>query len=628
MAKIFDIETNGFWPDVSVVWCLVIRDTETNEARAFSDHSKRYRPLQEGLDELAQPKQVLIGHNICGYDLMVLRYIYKWQPHYTSVLHDTWIMSMTLNQKRSHKHSLEGWGEHLGFPKIEFSEFSKFSHEMVEYCIQDTFVNLKVYEALLVEMQAIYERNPLIKRGLYVESRFAHIEGQIREKGWLFNMTAATKLFDTIDSRMTAIEDIMEPRIGLLCIATDDKDEYKEPAWRKDGCYTVATVKHFGYTQESGREERPIDGPFCRIEFEQGKISSDKVLKAYLYSIGWEPDDWNVEKVGGKFVNKSPKLTESSLEKLGEDGALISEYNVLKNRRGILAGWIKEAERDGRLHGRMWTIGTPTFRCRHEVVANLPGVQHDKEGNILTGLAGGYGFEMRSLLTCEEGYVIVGADSAGNQMRGLCHYIGNEDFTKEVIEGDVHSRNAETLSEFTGGPNRKLAKPFLYAFLFGGGAGKLGLILTGKRDAKVGGAALEKFANSIPGLKQLIDMLKNMYERTESAFGKNKAFIKGIDGRIIYTESPHKVLNYLLQTLEGITCKAAAVYLEDKLRAEGIEYYFAMHYHDELAVVVKEEHRERVAQLSIEAFTEAPKWFGVTCMGGDAKTGTTYAEVH
>ena len=93
----------------------------------------------------------------------------------------------------------------------------------------------------------------------------------------------------------------------------------------------------------------------------------------------------------------------------------------------------------------MWTIGTPTFRCRHEVVANLPSVDSV------------YGKEMRSLLICEEGTTIVGADSAGNQMRGLCHYIGNDEFTNEVINGDVHQRNADAL-----GVSRKLAKPFLY----------------------------------------------------------------------------------------------------------------------------------------------------------------------
>jgi len=119
-----------------------------------------------------------------------------------------------------------------------------------------------------------------------------------------------------------------------------------------------------------------------------------------------------------------------------------------------------------------------------------------------------------------------------------------------------------------------------------------------------------------------------MFERTSGSFGKEKAFIRGLDGRLIFVSSGHQVLNYLLQTAEGVTCKAAIVYLKRKLQKRGIQFYFAIHYHDELAVVVKDEYAEEVKELAIEAFIEAPKWFGINCMGGNAHIGKTYAEVH
>jgi DNA polymerase-1 len=178
------------------------------------------------------------------------------------------------------------------------------------------------------------------------------------------------------------------------------------------------------------------------------------------------------------------------------------------------------------------------------------------------------------------------------------------------------------------GCDRDTAKPFLYAFLFGGGVGKLGSILTGTPNAKVGKDALDKFQNSIPGMKQLKEKLKNEYERTALAFGKDKAFIRGIDGRIVFASSEHQLLNYLLQTLEGVTCKAAAVYLKRKLVERNIPHYFVIHYHDEVAVVTKDEYAVEVSELAVEAFTEAPKWFGVTCMSGEAKEGKNYADVH
>ncbi|WP_396190182.1 DNA polymerase [Flavobacterium sp.] len=526
-------------------------------------------------------------------------------------------MSQCNQYKRDHKHGLEGWGSKLGYPKLSFDKFDEYSDEMLTYCIRDVELNVKVYKVLVEEAGKLIAKNPLYKQGLNVEFEFAKIESDIRQKGWMFDMSSAQTLLTEINNKLNAIENVLEPRIGMRCIKTDGKDEFKEPAWRKDGCYTVATVKHFNLPQESGRTTRPIEGPYCRISFEQGKVGSIEVVKDWLYSIGWVPDEWNVEKINGKFVNKSPKITESSLERLGANAMLVSEYYTIRSRKGILEGWIEAVKTspDNRLHGRMWTIGTPTFRCRHELVANLPSVDSV------------YGKEMRSLLVCEPGTVIVGADSAGNQMRGLCHYIGNDDFTNEVINGDVHTKNANILSGVYETP-RKTAKPWLYAYLFGGGDAKLGLILTGKSNANIGKQSKALYESSIPGLKELKDSLGALFDNTSNAFGKDNAFIRGLDGRLVFVSSKHQVLNYLLQTAEGITCKAAIVWLRDELNKRGIKHYFALHYHDELAVVVKEEYAEEVAQLSIQAFTEAPKAFGVMCMGGDAHTGTNYAEVH
>ncbi len=605
----YDIETNGLMPLVDTIWCLVTVDSDTGEVKSFSDHDADLPSLAEGLEYL-HTADILYGHNVIGYDNVVLRKITGWQPLDTQKIIDTWLLSLLVQYQRDHKHGLEGWGIKLKFPKIDWDEWDKYSKDMLNYCIRDVELNVKVYKELSAEAIKIIKKHPNFTKGMEVEMEFAKIESEIQRNGWKFDMDAAIKLLKELDDKMATIEADLEPLIGMQCIKTDGL-EVKSPAWRKDGQYTSATVKHFGYTQESGIEERPIQGDYCRVSFDQGKVGQIEVVKSYLYSIGWVPDEWNFEKINGKFIKKSPKITESSLEKLGGTATTISTYYTLRSRQGILKGWIEAAKADSRLHGRMWTIGTPTFRCRHEVVANIPSVDTI------------YGPELRSLLVAEEGMSIVGADSSGNQMRGLCHYIGNDDFTNEVINGDVHQRNADAL-----GVSRKLAKPFLYAFLFGGGAGKLGSILTGNTDAKVGAIAKEKFQNSIPGMKALTDKLESEFERTENIFGKGKGFIRGLDGRIVFVASKHQVLNYLLQTAEGVTCKAAIVYLNKKLKERNIKYYINHFYHDELCVVCKTENAEEVMQLSVEAFTEAPKAFGVMCMSGSAHAGENYARVH
>src|SRR5690606_25243668 len=239
-----------------------------------------------------------------------------------------------------------------------------------------------------------------------------------------------------------------------------------------------------------------------------------------------------------EWIKKSPKLTESSLKPLGEIGEMIMEYNALSGRFGVLNGWIKESERDGRLHGRMWTIGTPTFRCRHETIANLPTVK------------AAYGPEIRALLKPQPGWKIVGADSSGNQMRGLCHYLGNDEFTNEVINGDLHTRNKEILAGYMKEaaeeetPEAKYmmrdrAKRFLYAYLFGAGAKKVSMILQDKENTKDGKEAIDLFETAIPGLAEHKAALKAQFDESTKNFGPEYAHIRGIDGRLIFVKSAH-----------------------------------------------------------------------------------------
>jgi DNA polymerase I-like protein with 3'-5' exonuclease and polymerase domains len=337
-------------------------------------------------------------------------------------------------------------------------------------------------------------------------------------------------------------------------------------------------------------------------------------VKKFLMDKGWKPDDWTIKKIAGKWIRQSPKLTDTSLKPLGRIGKLVSDYYMLRNRLAMVEGWIEEVKdpekfNDGRLHGSMFTIGTPSFRCRHRTIVNIPGVHAP------------YGKELRSLLTCEEGYKVIGADSAGNQFRGLCHYINDDKFTNEVINGDVHQRNADVL-----GISRPGAKTFIYAYLFGAGHAKLGEAISGKKSAKIGKEADEKFKATLPGLKVLKDTLEQEFRHTAMSTGQG--FIMGADGRRVMVGSEHQTLNYLLQTLEGITCKAALVYASQKIKEAGLDAYPVLFYHDETVFVAKESDAEAVKAICVEAFREAPKAVGVMCMDGDGEIGDSYADVH
>jgi len=86
----------------------------------------------------------------------------------------------------------------------------------------------------------------------------------------------------------------------------------------------------------------------------------------------------------------------------------------------------------------------------------------DKEiGDILEipilGRDGAYGWETRHVFTPEkEDHVIVGCDASGIQLRGLAHYMNDYEYSKQILEGDIHTYN----QHMAGFDSRKKAKTF------------------------------------------------------------------------------------------------------------------------------------------------------------------------
>ena len=315
-----------------------------------------------------------------------------------------------------------------------------------------------------------------------------------------------------------------------------------------------------------------------------------------------EKDHW------GQWQKKSPKLTSTSLKKVGEHGELIDEWTTLRSRRGVLEGWMEQLS-NGRLHGRMWIVGTPTFRCRHEVIANLPAVSAP------------WGKELRELLVAEHGRKIVGADSSGNQFRSLAHYVNDSSLTHQILSGDIHQYNADII-----GTDRRTAKTWIYAFLFGAGPTKLGQVLTGKKIVRAGNESIEKYGDAIPGLRTLKEKIEEIWKKTSSV--NPEGYIPAVDGRRVYTPQPYQTLNYLLQSCEGITTKCAVAYQIQKIREEGLDAQPRLYYHDEVAWSASEKDAERVLEILVESFKEGPKAVGVTIMDGEGSIGDSYADVH
>lgn len=628
---VFDIESDGLLRTVSRMWILVAKDLDTGQRHVFLEGDL-------GWQKLLSDATLVVGHNILSYDLAVLKKLFGFKLPKSVRVNDTLILSQVLDYRRfgADGHSLGRWGEHLKYPKGEFSDWSKYSDEMRIYCIRDVDLNEQVYIMLLKELQECSSRirelkgDPeRLKMFLRAEQAATKWAADAQLHGWPFDVPAAKELFFALKAKMQVAYDALNARLGMKTVPYDKVKgvvETKRPKWTKQGAYDAHTARWFDVNPWSGYEgeERMIEGEYCRVTFEPLSLDSVADVKVFLFRNGWVPTEYNtkIDEVTGKRKNTSPKITEDSLEFLGGDGILYVEFLTAKSRYSILKTWLENLDEDGNLHGDCMVIGTPSMRARHSIIVNVPSADAP------------WGKEMRSLYKCKDGWTLIGCDSKGNQARGLAHYLGDPTFIDTLLNGDIHQYNADILTSIVRGikgvpkdfvVTRSQAKRILYAFLFGASGGKLWMYIFGKLDAKNGTTLKNQFIKAVPGFKVLLDKLESMYTKTME-YGDG--YIYSLANNKIYVDSYHKLLVYLLQAAEKITCSTALMYTAEKLEEENIPYIPCIYYHDEIDFMVPDEFAARAKEIGIAGFKEGPKMYGVQIMDGDAKSGRNWYEVH
>lgn len=617
----FDIETDNLLHECENMWVLVTENLNTGEI-------KHWEKGELGWKKLFDNANLVMGHNIIGFDIPVLEKLFGYTFPKSCHVHDTLLMSQVLDYKRfgTLGHSLKIWGQALDYPKIGFEDWTQFSQEMLTYCKQDVSLNVKVYNILIRELREVAEKYPLIKTYLKAEHAAATWSSKANLHGWPFDMKAASTLFNALEKEMKEAYDILNSTLGLKVIAKDKvKGEVpsKKPKWTKQGCYDVHTSNWFGIDPWSGfeGEERMVVGEYCRIEIEPLKLTSTTDVKMFLFRHGWVPTEYNVKlnPTNGKRENTSPKITEDSLEFLGENGKIYTNYLTTKSRFSVLKTWLANVDENNNLHGDCFPIGTPSMRSRHSIIVNVPSVDSK------------WGKEMRQLFTCKPGWKLVGCDSSGNQARGLAYYLKDPEFTKTLLEGDIHQYNADALTavlktmKVNHTVPRSVAKRVLYAFLFGASGGKLWGYIFNSFDDFQGKKLKTGFMAAVPGFNRLVKKLRQEYEETKVG---GEGVITSIAGNRIYVDSVHKLLVYLLQSLEKITCTAAIMLTMERLEAENIPYIPCIFMHDEEDFMVPEQYAERAAEIGKQAFVDGPKLFGVKIMDGEAKIGDNWYEIH
>jgi DNA polymerase-1 len=645
---IFDCETNGLVDDLTHLKCLNLIDTATGIEERYHDDPgvlPRTGSVEDGVRRLQEADEIC-AHNAYGFDLQAIQKVYPWfKPK--GYVHDTKVYSrliwtnlrdldvekirrgrLSLDTKYIGSHSLRPWGIRLGFPKDDFDptkygqtwECYDFTQEVSDYCMQDVRVTLRLWELIAAKAYSA--------QAMRLEMDVERIIQRQITRGFRFDYEAACRLTAELQIRRVELEAELK---GLF-------DPWQMP----DGKPFVPKRDNSRYGYKAGVAVQK----YKTVEFNPG--SRDHIANRLMAIHGWQPKEFTGD---GR-----PKVDETVLSALPyPEAQKLVEYLTVVKRLGQLAegkeAWLKVVGKDGRIHGGVNTNGAVTGRMTHSKpnVAQTPAVRKGKDG-IKWGYEGGWGAECRALYLAGEGYLLVGCDAEGLELRMLGHFLARYDggaFAKSVVEGkkedgsDAHSIN----QRLAGLNSRDSAKTLIYAFMYGAGDHKLGSIYVDdmtedqrakfnaaypggeKRDAaltRLGKRLRAKFLEGLPALKQLVEDVKA---------AAKKGYLRGLDGRRLHIRSAHSALNTLLQSGGALVMKQALVLLDNELQARGfqpgLEYEFVANVHDEWQIEVMEEYADFVGRSAAHAIRLAGESFGLRVqLDGSYAIGRNWQETH
>lgn len=288
------------------LWCIVVRNIDTGAVQSLVESECTKQKLQRALKGATE----IIGHNLVAFDFPVLQLLgildytigYPGEPSTLfgepCVITDTLLWSKLLNADRLGGHSLKAWGKRLGDHKGDYTDWSKYTPEMLEYCIQDTAVNAKMYYELLKE------------KGTWDFSRAYSMEVKLQDLtlkqelfGFQFNTGLAHECLGELKGLLEAIAAKVDPILPEKQLTKTALKEYTAPAlqFKKDGGLSSHMQKfidkhNLNYNEDT--KEITFDSKTLKLPLTEPLKTTVKattedieVVKGYLLDMGWVPSE-------------------------------------------------------------------------------------------------------------------------------------------------------------------------------------------------------------------------------------------------------------------------------------------------------------------------------------------------
>ena len=552
-------------------------DYQTGQMKHFLDPHNEVKEIQLWLNQYEE----VMGHNFIGFDALVLKDLLGITLD-SQIITDTIVLSKLYNPSLEDGHSLGAWGDRLKSPKGDHNDWSKLTPEMVSYCEQDLKVTARLYDTLMERLEEFGTESVLL------EHKVQTIITKQIENGWSLDQSSAWTLIARLKEKKMELEDEVRTKFVPLPKFVSNI----VPKYNKDGKLSVRGIKFLGdsYTK--------VWGNFSRISYPEFNLGSRQQIAKHLQYFGWKPTIFTEK--GQAIVDETVLIKVTNIP----EAQLIAEFLLVQKRIAQVTSWVDAVEEDGRVHGNVNALGAVTGRMTHSSpnMAQVP-ASHSP-----------YGHECRSCWTVPKGKKLVGIDASGLELRMLAHYMNDEEYTNEVINGDIHTANQKA----AGLDSRDTAKTFIYAFLYGAGDAKIGSIVGGSnRD---GNRLKSKFLKNTPSLDNL---------RTRVTQATERGYIKGIDNRKIRIRNGYSGLNFLLQSAGAIIMKKALTILDEYATIYKIDYKMVGNIHDEFQVEVEEDKAKKFGWLAVECIKDAGLKLNLRCpLDGEYKIGDTWAETH
>jgi hypothetical protein len=274
---IFDLEANGYLRDATKIHCSAY-SVDTGGGFHAPELTRNKRKFLTKLQEA----DVLIGHNITGYDIPLWERLYPGEVNWSDKqIFDTFLASCLVHPDQTWGHSIEAWGKKLGYPKdkVAISDWSEYTDDMGERCAVDVGINREVFYEL---WNTWLSGEPQV---MMLECRIAMIHAAQELWGCYFNKGDAMRLYKELTQKTEAIKEKVTADIPAK-ILQDGKTV--DTPFTKAGNMAARVVNHFG---DGDPVLDTIYGPFSKLKYKEFNLDSHPQVKEYLLSVGWKPTE-------------------------------------------------------------------------------------------------------------------------------------------------------------------------------------------------------------------------------------------------------------------------------------------------------------------------------------------------